>query len=311
MDISALKVTELREELGKRGLSVKGLKAELAERLEEAVKTAEFVEPPNNAETAENVESPTKKRGRTAATDENIAAKLLKVKEVKKDDKLAETSMIVEMSDTETEQDENIETAESVEDIESVETAENIEITENIQSSKTTETSETNVTFETTETENFDTVTSVEIGSENGTDASFETDETSSKIVHVTHLTRPFSLTEFKSILSPFGEIEDLWLDSLKTQSFVTFSTSESAAKCKSELSGKQFPEQTGKHLSIEFSTEESMKASKSESENISSTAIGTTLINTLSTEGNNVISLEELFKRTQSEPSIYYLPNN
>ena len=124
-------------------------------------------------------------------------------------------------------------------------------------------------------------------------------------------VTRPFTVNEFKDLCSTYGKVQDLWFDSLKSQSFVTFDSMASAVKCQKELNGKRFPEQTGKLLVVEFSTSAKMENLKKESEGMSSTAIGATLMNTFNNSPENQnIPLEELFKRTTSEPSIYYLPN-
>uniref|UniRef100_A0A8D0BIY6 SAP domain-containing protein n=1 Tax=Salvator merianae TaxID=96440 RepID=A0A8D0BIY6_SALMN len=43
MDVRRLRVNELKEELGRRGLDTRGLKAELAERLQEALETEQWL----------------------------------------------------------------------------------------------------------------------------------------------------------------------------------------------------------------------------------------------------------------------------
>jgi hypothetical protein len=155
-----------------------------------------------------------------------------------------------------------------------------------------------------------DTVSTVNNDSSASIVSNSFTDTANTKIVHVTHLTRPFTLAEFKQVLSQYGEIEDLWLDTLKSQSFVTFVDSEAANACVSGLNGKQFPDQTGKLLVVQLMTTEKMDKIKNETEGMTSTAIGATLMNTFSNSPESrSVPLEELFKKTEAEPSIYYLP--
>lgn len=262
MDASKLKVTELKEELTKLGLSTKGLKSELAERLEtalrpESVSTSQDETKEEEGSTIKDeavqeeviLETPRKRKGRSASIEMNKVAKI----ELKEESKVSENPIIDPLTTP----------------------------TDNVSQSPK---------------ESPPLITPpVE----------------SCRIVHVSHLTRPFTVNEFKKLLSECGEIEDLWFDSLKTQSFVTFESEVSAEKCQKNLNGYRFPEQTGKLLVVELCTNEKMENLKNQSEGLSSSAIGATLINTFNNSPENQnIPLEELFKRTTTEPSIYYLPN-
>lgn len=53
---------------------------------------------------------------------------------------------------------------------------------------------------------------------------------------------RPLTVQKTQAMLSDFGEIQKLWMPSMKTHAFVVFATAEQAEKCLQATNGKKWP---------------------------------------------------------------------
>lgn len=114
--------------------------------------------------------------------------------------------------------------------------------------------------------------------------------ESVSRIVHVTGLSRPFTVLSLKQLLQSYGEVSDFWIDGRKSNCFVQYKEESFAASCKDALNGMHWPTDSSPALSVVFA--ESMPAAEPELSNQSSNGL-----------------LDQLFMKTRTEPAIYYKP--
>lgn len=71
--------------------------------------------------------------------------------------------------------------------------------------------------------------------------------------LHITNFVRPFTVSQARSLLEETCKIEYFWMDSIKSQCFVTVSTSEEAEATFKALQDRVWPTETGKALKVAF----------------------------------------------------------
>lgn len=150
------------------------------------------------------------------------------------------------------------------------------------------------------------------------------------KCLLVLNLQRPFVSSALESLLSAYGKVDKFWLDSIKTHCYVQYETEEVAANAKEKLNGVKWPSE-GKKLIVDFVPEEDIDYAISkkqspyeEKEKEKSGPANLSLPNIqplkpknqdVNNQDNNkpsnepVKTLDNLFKKTQTKPHIYYLP--
>ncbi|CAF0749508.1 unnamed protein product [Adineta steineri] len=86
-----------------------------------------------------------------------------------------------------------------------------------------------------------------------------------SQILYISGLTRPFSVFQLKGLLQRYGTLIDneFWLDKIKSQCFVTYSTLEEAEHAYKELDGCRWPSTNPRTLSVRFGRQDELEFSK------------------------------------------------
>ncbi|KAF9208306.1 hypothetical protein BGZ49_009268 [Haplosporangium sp. Z 27] len=156
------------------------------------------------------------------------------------------------------------------------------------------------------------------------------------RALSITNFVRPLTVTQVTRMLSEFGDIEVLWMDSIRTHCYVTFKDEASAEKAYSQVKGQIFPKETGKPLEPHFITPEAAAASIEAAEEAlkngkrpviytgaeplvvtpkrgASISIRNDDLEVVfkhdNTEQAQVIQPAELFKITKTQPALYYKP--
>ncbi|KAF9562732.1 Apoptotic chromatin condensation inducer in the nucleus [Mortierella alpina] len=156
----------------------------------------------------------------------------------------------------------------------------------------------------------------------------------------ITNFVRPLTVNQVKRMLSEFGEVEVLWMDSIRTHCYVTFKEKESAEKAYAQVKGQVFPKETGRPLEPHFITPEAAASSieaaelaqKSGKKPVVYTGVGV-LAETIPSkraapiairkddvevifrrdkvvvEQPQIVQPADLFKLTKAQPPLYYKP--
>lgn len=81
-----------------------------------------------------------------------------------------------------------------------------------------------------------------------------------SNTIHIFNLVRPFTLPALKDLVLQFGEVSSFALDSFKANCYVSYTTQASAEEAKRKLEGLKWPFESGRKLSVEFATEDELQ---------------------------------------------------
>jgi len=161
-------------------------------------------------------------------------------------------------------------------------------------------------------------------------------------------LVRPFTNKQLLEFLKEAGELdeESFWIDRIKSNCIVKYNALESAINCRKLVHGKNWPSSNPKELRVMYSTEEKLKEAKengcvtqsngrqkspvrrfggmrSEQQFEKDRMTGRdrrspiraprakteSPVQSEESEGEGGISLDELFKKTKTSPSLYWLP--
>ncbi|EDV25565.1 uncharacterized protein TRIADDRAFT_55789 [Trichoplax adhaerens] len=156
------------------------------------------------------------------------------------------------------------------------------------------------------------------------------------EIVHITNLVRPFTLVQLKEILREYGTIkeDEFWIDNIRSRCMVKYSSTEEATSARNNLYGKRWPSTSPKRLTVEFSNQEEMDRARGilaeevmevepaptntqESLGPDNEDIGLLIqLRTAEDDRNKdnetdapINVLDELFRKTETSPHIYWLP--
>ncbi|KAF9096729.1 hypothetical protein BGX23_010538 [Mortierella sp. AD031] len=92
--------------------------------------------------------------------------------------------------------------------------------------------------------------------------AEASTADATKRALTITNFVRPLNIPQVKRMLSQSGEIETLWMDSIRTHCYVIFKEAAAAKKAYNQTNNVVFPPETGKALKPHFITAEAASRS-------------------------------------------------
>jgi len=172
-------------------------------------------------------------------------------------------------------------------------------------------------------------------------------DATETAVIQIINLTRPFTVNQLKEMLKRTGTIEDFWIDRIKSKCVVHFANVDQASETRMALDGVKWPVSNPKTLQVNFSSEEALKKLKESEESGRGAGVGDlsgrvggmrewdrNKVNQEAEKREREVekrerdrrdkrerskeksperkpnkTLEELFRKTTTTPSIYWIP--
>ena len=71
--------------------------------------------------------------------------------------------------------------------------------------------------------------------------------------LHISNFVRPFTLVQAKALIEDINTVDYFWMDSIKSQCFVSVSSQIAADNIFQALNNYVWPEETGKALSVRY----------------------------------------------------------
>ncbi|KAI9505609.1 hypothetical protein GGI25_006021 [Coemansia spiralis] len=105
--------------------------------------------------------------------------------------------------------------------------------------------------------------------------------------LYIKNLARPLTVFRVKELLCKFGTVDDVWLNSIKTRGYASFSTKEEAESALAGINGTKYPPEHGKILECGFITKERMKELIAEEESMIDSVSSIDLV-TIQDDGRN-----------------------
>lgn len=322
---SAMKVNELKEALVARGLSPKGLKKELVERLEEAlvqpsqlvesltvdqldespaVVTAEQVETVEHVDKSQDAEADQVEATEVTETVEQdslskvggaIEREIVGEELIAKKAKITVAETEQEGRDKEQESRENDEESREKDEESREKVEESREKDEEIDYSEAEEPEAKAEASWTPRTKRAPKPLAP------------------STVVHITGFVRPFTLQAARDLVEKYGITRSFWMDTIKSHAYVHFEDCEMSRDCREALDGVVWPLETGKRLSATYSTVEEMKAviepEAKKTATVPTSPVASVEVEAMPVESSSAKSLDELFHKTKALPHLYYKP--
>lgn len=270
VDPAAMKVSDLRDALSARGLSTKGLKKELQERLEAAIRGG-----PTAGEGAGVGAEAT-------SGDEGVGA------EATGGDEGAGVEAADSVAPGPAERREGVKAAGSA--------------------APATADRDEEVDYSVHEpAEGLATAPMAEAGSPHETEVSAHA---ISHIVCIGGFVRPFTQQAARELVEAYGAVVDFWMDAVRSQCFVEYASGAEAEQCWRALDGLQWPEGTGRALVAAASDADAMRDARAQDRRRrASDDTAGAAADGASPAPKRLRSLDELFRKTATKPVLYYLP--
>jgi len=162
-----------------------------------------------------------------------------------------------------------------------------------------------------------------------------EDDPEVSNVLLIMNLSRPFTVPQLKQMLQRTGTIEDFWINKVKSRCCTKFQTVDQASETRMALNGVTWPQGNKNPLHVVFSTEDNLERLRNSVDEQPARVVttnGTRLGATRDWDKEKLHprdrdvrpqrerseekmatmpskSLEELFNKTKSQPSLYWKP--
>lgn len=289
MTPSKLRVVELREELLARGLSPKGLKKELVDRLDEAIKGESSSQP--GVALGETPPGPDDDEHKEKAADDAMQPTALMASS--ESDKV-QSSGPAGKADVDAAKEEVL-LDYSHAPVEELATPALAKPDASVQQGPLADSGEKRALDE------------AETGPE-GKEAKVDIPEQAPTCyVHVLNLCRPFAVPALREMLSTYGAVEDFWIDPIKSHCYVKYAGPEQADACRRALYGMRWPLDNSRRLVVDFVPD--MTIAEQTVSSVDSSQPSADAAQAKGEARKQSKTLEDLFFKTEAQPALYYLP--